>query len=175
MVSVITDEDSTGVSVADETNGIAISVHGGLYQRRCRKVENVSSGEPLMAFAESIKSFDELLDPGSTFLCRDDFFLGRIRLDFEYCQMIKSPASATATKIAANNAKRTRCRRVRMRTYREVSVIRTHSFFHPVLSAAHQAAKATPPILSRAFIRAVIDFLSLALSASICSGSLGGM
>jgi hypothetical protein len=60
----------------------------GTYQRRCRKVENVSSGEPLIVFAESTKFFGGLLDPESTFLCRDDFFLGCIRLDFEYCQII---------------------------------------------------------------------------------------
>ena len=85
MVSVITVEDSTSVSVANETNGNAISAHGALYQRRCRKVENVSSGGPLIAFAESTAG---LLDPESTFLCRDNLFLGCIRLDFEYCQII---------------------------------------------------------------------------------------
>ena len=56
-------------------------------QRRCRKVDNVSSGEALMAFAESTEPFGGLLDPESTFLCRDDLFLGSIRLVFEYCQI----------------------------------------------------------------------------------------
>ena len=65
-----------------------MGTHSGLCQRRCRRVENVSSGEPLIAFAESTEPFGGLLDPDSTFLCRDDFFLGCIRLDFEYCQII---------------------------------------------------------------------------------------
>lgn len=56
-------------------------------QRRCRKVDNVSSGESLIAIAESTEPFGGLLDPESTFLCRDDLFLDSIRLDFEYCHI----------------------------------------------------------------------------------------
>ena len=80
MVSVFTVKDSTSVSLVDETNGKV------MYHRRCRKVENVLSGEPLVIIgvAESTKFFGS----ESTFLCRDDFFLGcTIRLDFEYCQI----------------------------------------------------------------------------------------
>ena len=110
VVSVFTVENPTSISVKDEINGNAI-LWMVRCQRRCRKVESVTSGEPLIAFTESIEPPGGLLGPESTFLCREDFLLVCIRSDFEYCQIIYSPASATATKIAANNAKRTRCRR----------------------------------------------------------------
>ena len=55
-------------------------------QRRCRKVDNFSSGESFIAFEESTKLVGGLSE--STFLCRADLFLGRKRLDFEYCQII---------------------------------------------------------------------------------------
>ena len=60
-----------------------------MYQRRCRKVENVSSGEPLMTFTESTKFVGGLVDGlESIFLCQAEAFLGCNRLDFEYCQII---------------------------------------------------------------------------------------
>lgn len=60
-------------------------------------------------------------------------------------------------------------------TLAEMLLKHTHSFFQPVLSAAHHVAKPEPPMLNNAFNNAVIDFLSRFLSASTSSGSFAGV